>query len=97
MFNSGNESLICEQEETSKYYRNAVSVMFDDCFSKNVVGHVPFNWSKLAAKFLKFPNQRACVVMTRMRVNLGSGFGLEIPVECIFYVDSRIKAWLWKS
>ena len=46
----GDESLICEQEKTNEYDRNAVPIMFDDCISKKVVQHVPFNWSKLAPK-----------------------------------------------
>ena len=69
----------------------------DDCFSKNVVEHVPFNWSKLATKFLQFPNHRICVAVTGKRVNRGAGFGPEIPVECIFYGHSRITTWLRKS
>ena len=58
--------------------------MFDDCISKKVVGRVPFNWSKLAAKSPQFPNHRIRVVITRNRVNRGAGFGQEIPVDYIF-------------
>ena len=49
---AGDESLICEPEETNGYDWNAISIMFDDCISKKFAGHVPFDWSKLAAKFL---------------------------------------------
>ena len=69
---------------------NGVSVIFDDCISKNVVGHVPFNWSKLAAKFLQFPNHHIHVVVTDTRVNRSTEFGLEIPLDYIFYEDSGI-------
>ena len=34
----GDESLTCEREETNEYDRNAVSLTFDDCISKKVVG-----------------------------------------------------------
>ena len=49
------KSLICERQETNEYDKNVVSITFHDCISKkNVFGHVPFNWGKLAAKFLQF-------------------------------------------
>ena len=65
----GDESLICEQEKTNEYDRNAVPTMFDDCISKKVVQHVPFNWSKLAPKFLQFPSYRICLVVTGEQMN----------------------------
>ena len=34
----GDESLTCEREETNEYDRNVVSLTFDDCISKKVVG-----------------------------------------------------------
>ena len=38
-------------------------------FLKKVFGHVPFNWSKLAAKFLQFQNNHIRVVVIGTRVN----------------------------
>ena len=35
--------------------------------------------------------------MTRKRVNQGAGFGLQIPVECIFYGETRVTTWLLKA
>ena len=64
--------------------------IFDDCISKKVVGYVPFNWSKLTTKFLLFPNHRIRVAVTGNRVNRRAEFGLEIPIEYIFYRDSSI-------
>ena len=93
----GDETLICEQEETNEYDRNAVSIMFDDCISKKVVGHVPFSWSKLAVKFLEFSNHRICVVVIGKRVNRSAGFDLEITVDYTFYGDSRVTTWLKKA
>ena len=60
--------------------------MFDDCISKEVVGHVPFNWSNLAAKFVQFPNHRIRIVVTGKR---GAAFGLEKPVDYSFYADTK--------
>ena len=83
---ASDELFICKREETNECDKNGVSIMFDDCISKNVVGHVPFNWSKLAAKFLQFPNHRIRVIVTGKQVNRSAGFGLKIPVDyCIFY------------
>ena len=52
--------------------------MFDNCISKNVIGCVPFSWSKLATfdwrpRFQHFPN-----------------FGLEMPADDIIYRDSIV-------
>ena len=93
----GVESLICERVETNEYDRKAVSIMLDDCISKEVVGHVPFNWNKLAAKFMQSPNHCFHVVVTEKGVKQGAGFGLEIPVYYIFYVGSRVTIWLRKA
>ena len=70
--------------------------MFDNCISKNVVGHVPFNWGKLVAKFLQFPNHQVRVVVTGMLVNRGAEFGLEIPLGYTSYGDSRVTTWFKK-
>ena len=37
------------------------------------------------------------VIVTGKRVNRGAGFGLEIPVDYIFYGDNRVTAWLKKA
>ena len=58
------DKLICEGEETNEYDRNTVSIMFDDCILKKVVGHVLFNWRKLATKFLQFPNHHIHIIVT---------------------------------
>ena len=73
--------MILEWEETNEYNKNA---LFDDCISQTVVGHVPFDWSALAAKYLQFQNHHIHVVVTGKQVNLD--FGLEIPADNIFTV-----------
>ena len=77
----GDELLICEQEETNEYDRNAVSIIFDDSISKKVIGGIPFGWSKLTAKFLQFPNHRIRVVLTEKWVTRNAGFDLERTVD----------------
>ena len=57
---------------------------------KKVVGHVSLYWSKLAFKFLQFQKHIICVAVTGKRVNRGNGIDLEIPVDYIFYGDSRV-------
>ena len=71
--------------------------MFDDCISKNVVWHVSFNWGKSAAKSLQFLNYYVRVVVTGARVNRGAEFGLVIPLDYIFYGDSRATNWFNKG
>ena len=71
--------------------------MFGNCISKNVAGQVPFNWSKLVAKFLQFPNDQIHVVVTGTRKERGAEFSLEIPLHYIFYGDSRVTTWLKKA
>ena len=66
-------------------------------YLKKVVGHVSFNWSKLAAKFLQCPNRRIRIVVTGKRVNRSADFGLEILVDYIFYGGSRVTTWLKKA
>ena len=55
--------------------------MFDGCISKSFLGHVPFNSSNLAAKFLQLVNHYIRIVVTGTRLNLGAEFGLEIPLD----------------
>ena len=68
--------------------------MFDDCVSKNVVGDIPFNWRTLAAKSKQFPNRHIRVVVIGTRMSRGAYFGLKIPLDYIFYGDSRVTTWL---
>ena len=80
----GNDSLICEPEESNEHDKYEVAIVFDDCLLKKVVGHVPLYWSKLAFKFLQFQIHSIRVVVTGMRVNRGAVIGLEIPVDYFF-------------
>ena len=73
-----------------------MAVIFDDCISKKIVGHVPFNWSKLSSMFLKVPNSFIRGKVTGKRVNRGAGLGLEIPMDYTFY-DDCVLLWLEKA
>ena len=68
--------------------------MFDHCISKKFLGHVLFNWGKLGAKFLHFPNHRIYVVVIGKQMNQGAGFSLEILVDYSFYGDSTVTTLL---
>ena len=68
--------------------------MFDHCISKKFLGHVLFNWGKLGAKFLQFPNHRIYVVVIGKQMNQGAGFSLEILVDYSFYGDSTVTTLL---
>ena len=93
----GDDSLICEPEESNERDKYAVAIVFDDCLLKKIVGHVPLYWSKLALKFLQFQNHNIRVAVTGKIVNRGAGCGLEIPVDYFFHGDSRVIAWLQNS
>ena len=79
------------------YDENAVTVIFDDCISKKIVRHVPFNWGKLASMFLKVPNSCIRGTVTQKRANRGAGLGLEIPADHTFYGGTGVVLWLEKA
>ena len=73
--------LTCEREEHNENDKSAVAIMWDDCVSKMIVGHIPLNWSKVASKFLQLTNHHIRVEVTGKRVNRGVGLGLEIHAK----------------
>ena len=77
----GDDALTCEREEHNENDKNTVVIIWDDCVSKKILGHVPLNWSKLASTFFQFTNYHIRVEVTGERVNPGVGLGLEIPVN----------------
>ena len=69
-----------------------IGMLFDDRISKSSVAHVLFNWSKLAAKSLQFPNHHIRVVVTgcdwtEVLIWPGNTSWL------YFYGDSRVTTW----
>ena len=86
--NIGDDLLTCEQEEHNENDKNTVGIIWDDCVSKKIVGHVPLNWSKVTSKFLQFNNNQVRVEVTRKKVKHSVGLGLEIPVNYFFNGDA---------
>ena len=76
--------MTCEREEHNENEKSAVAIMWDDCVSKKIVGHVPLNWSKVASKFLQLTNHHNRVEVTGKKVNRGVGLGPEIPANNFF-------------
>ena len=89
-----------------------VAIHRDDMVNTRVVGHVPLNYAPIFNKFLSLPNHHIPCCVTGKRMNRGGGFGLEVPVDYIFYgkekgyqmevpVDyifyGKAKAIKWKS
>ena len=68
------DSLICEPQESNKYDKYAVAIVFDDCILKKAAGHVPLYFRKLAFKFLQFQNYSIRVAVTGKRVNSSNKF-----------------------
>ena len=56
-------SSVCEQKEHNENDKNAIAIIWDDCFKK-IVGNVPLNWSQVASKFLQFTNNHIRVEVT---------------------------------
>ena len=73
-------------------------ILREECISKSkkIVGHISFNWSKLASMFLKVPNSCIRGTVTRKRGNRSAGLELEIPMDYTFYGDARVALWLKK-
>ena len=70
--------------------------MYHSFHPNEVVGDVPFYWSELADKFLKFLNHSISIVVSGKRVNRGTGLGREIPVDYIFHGDNQTIGWFKK-
>ena len=49
-------------------------------------GQVPFCRSLMFKKFLSVPNHSIRVFVKRKRINLGVGYGLEIPVDIFYFM-----------
>ena len=95
----GDESLTCEREEHNENDKSAAAILWDDCVSKKIVGHVLLDWSKVASKFLQLTNHHIRVEVTGKRVNRSVGLGLEIPANYFLWrrkSDNRVKNSLEK-
>ena len=59
-------------------------------------GHVPKNLSKIFKIFLTLPNCAIKWKVTGKRLNRGAGYGLEIPVQYIFFGQERLLLTVWE-
>ena len=55
---------------------------------------VPLNYAPIFKRFLSLPNHHIRCRVTGKRVNRGGGFGLEVPVDYIFFGDKKAIKWL---
>ena len=60
------------------------AIIYDSFHLNKALGHIPLYWSKLANKFLKFPNHHISVAITGKKVKRDIGLGLEIPLDYFF-------------
>ena len=88
----GDDSLTCKREEHNENDKSAVAIIWDDCVSKKIVGHVPLNWSKVASKFLQLKNHHIRVELTGMRLDWDSKY-----LQTIFFGDARVITWVKNS
>ena len=89
--------LKCKREPTSEVHKHAVAIMRSNSFGEeSVVGHIPQNISKFSSMFLMIPFTSIEVEVVDKRLKLGGGYGLEIPVKYLFYVQKTIFQWLTK-
>ena len=91
----GDDSLICQAEESNEHDKYAVEIVFDDCLLKRVVGRVPLYWSKLAFMFIQFQNHSIRVAVIDKRVNRGAVLGPEIPADYFFM--ETVGSIPWRS
>ena len=80
----GDDSLICEPEESNKHDKYAVAIVFDDCLLKKVVAHVSLYCSKLAFKLLQFQNHNIRVAVTGKRGSRGAVLALRYLLITFF-------------
>ena len=59
-------------------------------------GHVPKNLRKIFNIFLTLPNCAIKWKVTGKRLNRGAGYGLEIPVQYIFFGPERLLLTVWE-
>ena len=83
--NVGNENLYLEPDDGNEYDKNAVAVIID----RKTGGHIPKNLSKTFKRSLTLPNCTVKCTVIGKRVNHGSSYGLEIPVNYKFFGPAK--------
>ena len=55
---------------------------------------MPRNISKFVCKFVKLPNSKLSCRVKGKRLNIGAGYGLEIPVIYTFNGHEKVIEWI---
>ena len=93
----GDDSLHCKREDDNIHDENTVAVIHSNHTGPHVVGQVPFLYSSTFKNFLSLPNHTIRVLVTGKRINRGTGYGLEIPVEYVFNGNEKALQWAKKN
>ena len=91
----GDDLLTCEREEHNENDKGAVAIIWDDCVSKKIVGHVPLNSSKVASKFLQLTNHHIRVEVTESQS--WCWIGTRNTCKLFFHGDARVITWVKNS
>ena len=75
------EVLPLRREPDNEVDVNSVAIMKDE----EIVGHVPFNLTRLISQFLQRDVNVGFVEVTGERVNRGTGYGIELPCKYCLY------------
>ena len=70
------QTLLVKREPTNNKDKNAVAVYLEDV----VAGHVPHNIAPRFSQFLLRDVNRAFAEVMGQKINLGAGYGLEVPL-----------------
>ena len=74
------ENVCLKSENENQHDKFAVAIVLEE----RIVEHVPENLSKIFHQFMKIPNCTIRCKVTGKHVNLGAGYGFEIPVQYRF-------------
>ena len=90
---AGDENFCLKSENEIQHDKFAVAIVLEE----RIVGRIPKNLNKVFHQFMKIPNCTIGCKVTGKRVNRGSGYGLEIPVQCRFIGAEKAVEWAEKN
>ena len=85
----GNENFCLKSENENLHDKFAVAIVLEE----RIVGHVPKNLSKIFHQFMKIPSCTIGCKVTGKRVNRGTVYDLEIPVQYRFIGAKKAVEW----
>ena len=89
----GDENFCLKSENENEHNKFALAIVS----GKWRVGHVPKNLSKPFHQFMKIPNCTIGSKVTGKRVNRGTSYVLEIPVQYRFTGAEKVVEWAEKN